>query len=154
MPSARSFRVRAVTLGFAAGLRAATPLAALALRGPRDARDAGKPAWLRSGKGRFGFTLGALGELVGDKLPFTPSRLSVGGLTGRIANGATAGAIVARDARGSAWLGALLGAGSAVAGAFAGNKLRAAAVEASGAPDPLIALVEDVIAIGLAFAAA
>jgi uncharacterized membrane protein len=152
MPTARPFHVRAATLGFVAGLRAAMPLAVLAVQGAR--RGSETPRWLRSGKGRFGFVLGAVGELVGDKLPFTPSRLNVGGLAGRVVNGAAAGTIVARDARGVAWQGALLGAACAVVGAYAGNKLRAAAVEASGAPDPLVAIVEDVLAIGLAFAAA
>jgi uncharacterized membrane protein len=150
MTAGRPFLVHAFTLGFATGLRAATPLAMLALRGgPGD-----RPRWLRSRGGRIGFGLGALVELVGDKLPFTPSRLKPAGLFGRVVNGATVGAVVARDARGSAWAGALVGASSAVLGSLAGNKVRAGVVEASGIADPLIAVVEDAIAIGLSLAAA
>ena len=91
---------------------------------------------------------------MGDKLPMTPSRLAPGPLFGRVVGGAVAGALVARDVRGSAWTGALLGPGGAVLGSFAGNKLRAKVVKVSGLPDPLVAIVEDAIALGLGLAAA
>jgi uncharacterized membrane protein len=149
----RSFALRAVTLGFVTGLRSMTPFALLALR--RDASESrAKPRWLRSRGARIGFALAALGEYVGDKLPMTPSRLAPGPLVGRAVSGAMAGALVARDVRGSAWTGALLGAGGAVLGSFAGNKLRAQVVKVSGLPDPFVAIVEDAIALGLGLAAA
>jgi uncharacterized membrane protein len=62
--------------------------------------------------------------------------------------------MVAREARGPGWEGALIGAGAAVLGSIVGNKLRAAAVKASGLPDPFVAIVEDAIALGMTLMAA
>ena len=92
----------------------------------------------------------AAGELVGDKLPFIPSRLDPGPLAGRMASGAVTGATIARLGHRSAGAGALLGAASAVAGAFAAFHARRALGEKTGLPDPLVALGEDalVLAVG------
>jgi uncharacterized membrane protein len=149
MATPRPFVARALTLGVVTGLRAMTPFALLGLRSQGQAG----PRWLRSRGAVIGFAIAAVGEYVGDKLPMTPSRLSPPQLAGRVVNGAAAGFVVARDARASAWTGALLGAAGAVLGSYAGNKLRARAVKASGLPDPLVAVVEDVIALGLGLAA-
>ncbi|MFW5942521.1 MAG: DUF4126 family protein, partial [Chloroflexota bacterium] len=117
-----------IGLGAIAGMRSmsAPALVAQAL-GRREAPAA------ESGLGLLGqpavaalLKLFAAGELVGDKLPFTPSRLDPGPLAGRMAAGAVAGATVARLGNGSAGAGALLGAVSAVAGAFAAFHARRA----------------------------
>lgn len=89
----------------------------------------------------------AAGELVGDKLPFIPGRIEPGPLAGRMASGAVVGATVARLGNSSAGAGALLGAASAVAGAFAAFHARRALGEKTGLPDPFVALGEDALVL-------
>ena len=128
---------RAAALGFAGGLRTFTPLAALSLRG---GRIPGRPGLL--------LTAAAAGELVADKLPWTPSRLSAPALGGRLASGAAAGHVVA------GWAGVPAGATAALAGAFAGHRARQALARATGWPDVRCALIEDAVATAVAGAAA
>ncbi len=92
-----------------------------------------------------------LGELVGDKLPATPSRTSPPPLLGRAASGALVGAVVFVSESRRATIGAALGSTAAIVAAFAGERLRALAVEKSGLPDPVVALAEDaaVLVVGL-----
>jgi uncharacterized membrane protein len=142
---------RAATLGAVAGMRSQLPLALLALRAQRQ------PAAQRVARyGPFPATplralasLAAVGELIGDKLPSTPSRLDPAPLAARFVLGGFAGGIVSADFGGSRIAGALCGAAGAGLGAFAGYHLRRRAGEASGFPDPLFGAVEDGIAIAL-----
>ena len=92
-----------------------------------------------------------LGELVGDKLPATPSRTSPLPLLGRTASGALVGAVVSVSEGRRATIGAALGSTAAIVAAFAGERLRALAIEKSGLPDPVVALAEDatVLVVGL-----
>jgi uncharacterized membrane protein len=94
------------------------------------------------------FSLLALGELVGDKLPFTPSRLSAGPLGGRLVLGALSGSVIFAASHQSLVSGALLGGVGALLGSYLGYSLRRALVTRSGLPDIVVALTEDVIAIG------
>jgi uncharacterized membrane protein len=96
--------------------------------------------------------LSAVGELVGDKLPFLPSRLTPGPLIGRMLFGGLAGAAVAKEARLHPALGGLLGAGGAVLGAQAGYHSRVALGRATGVPDPVWGAVEDAAAVTLGMA--
>lgn len=97
------------------------------------------------------FSLLAIAELVGDKLPKTPSRISPMPLTARIVSGGFTGACLC-VAAGQSWIaGAVLGGIGGVAGAFAGYKARTGAVRALKVKDIVIALSEDVITIGLAY---
>jgi uncharacterized membrane protein len=91
----------------------------------------------------------AIGELIADKLPKTPSRKTPGPFIGRIVTGALSGA--ALGAPSQALVGGLLaGAVGAVAGTLGGYEFRARLVKAIGGNDLPIALLEDVIAIGSA----
>nr|MDQ3604327.1 hypothetical protein [Actinomycetota bacterium] len=92
-----------------------------------------------------------LGELVGDKLPKTPSRSALPPLLGRAASGALVGAAVFVSDGRRATTGAALGSTAAIVAALAGERLRALAVEKTGLLDPVIALAEDatVLLIGL-----
>ncbi len=143
---------RAGALGIAAGLRSMTPLSALA----RAAREGGEglPDGLRSAALGALIGLAAKGELFFDKLPVAPSRLEPGPLAARVSLGALVGALAVRRGGRSAVLGAGVGAAGALLGAFAGNRLRARAVEATGLPDTVFALVEDALALGLSQAGA
>ena len=89
-------------------------------------------------------------ELVADKLPFTPSRLTLLPLIGRILTGGLCGAAFAAASHQSIVLGAFAGGAGGVAGALAGYHARHALVTKLEVPDLAVALVEDAIAIGSA----
>ncbi|HET6218182.1 MAG TPA: DUF4126 family protein [Acidobacteriaceae bacterium] len=94
------------------------------------------------------FSLGAVGELISDKLPKTPSRLKQPGFSIRIVTGAFCGLILATTASFSIIGAAVLGAIGAVAGSYLGYFVRSRATAKFGLPDLPVALVEDVICIG------
>lgn len=95
-------------------------------------------------------TVLAIGELIADKLPKTPSRKSAIGFSGRILSGALCGAALGASA-GSLAVGLVAGVLGAVAGTLGGYEFRVQLVKATGGKDLPIALLEDVIAIGGAF---
>ena len=90
------------------------------------------------------FTVLALGELVADKLPKTPSRKTPGPFLFRIVSGALCGAALTGGQAGGLIAGALGG----VAGTLGGYEFRARLVKAIGGKDFPNALLEDVIAVG------
>jgi len=108
-------------------------------------------AFLSSPRLSKALVLMELGELLGDKLPATPSRTSPPPLLGRAASGALVGAAVFVSEGRRATTGAALGSSAAIAASFAGEQLRALAVEKTGLPDPVVALAEDatVLLVGL-----
>jgi len=97
------------------------------------------------------WTVLALGELVADKLPSTPSRTRSPGLIARGVLGGLSGACVAVAGAQSAALGAVLGAAGGISGAFAGYEIRVRLVRALEVPDLVIAVLEDAVAIGGGF---
>jgi uncharacterized membrane protein len=94
------------------------------------------------------FTILALGELIADKLPKTPSRTAAVGLCARVLTGGLSGGCVAAAGGQGAILGAVLGAAGGVAGAFGGYQARTRLVKALGVRDFVVAVAEDLIAIG------
>jgi uncharacterized membrane protein len=98
-------------------------------------------------------TILAVGELITDKLPKTPSRTAPPSFAGRIALGAFAGAVIG-TAWGFTW--SALGAGiiGAVLGTLGGYQARTRLVASHGHDLP-IALLEDAVAVlgGFALAA-
>jgi uncharacterized membrane protein len=92
------------------------------------------------------FGLFAVGELIVDKLPKTPSRKAPPGFLGRIVTGALCGAAVGA-ARESLAAGLAAGVLGAVVGTLVGYEFRARLVQATGGQDLPIALLEDAIAI-------
>lgn len=99
----------------------------------------------------FVFSLFALGELVADKLPFIPARTEAGPLGVRIIFGALCGAALCVGSPAGAGIlpGAVLGAAGGLAGAFAGYHYRHSL--AGRVPDLVLALIEDVVAVGGGF---
>jgi uncharacterized membrane protein len=144
--------VRPLLLGVVTGARSQLGLLALALSRPRPHERAAVRR-LQTRAGRAGTALGAAGELVADKLPRTPHRLSPPVFAGRLLSGAMVGGLAAerRDAvaTGLAATAGALGAGVA---AWAGSKARTMLPQRTGTPDLPWALVEDAAAIGLAAA--
>jgi uncharacterized membrane protein len=117
----------AAVLGFAAGLRTFTPLAALAIRRRLGGGEAV----------RRGVPLLAVAEWIGDKSSRVPPRTSPAPLVGRAVSGAVVGT-VSGGRRGGA-----IGALAAVVGSYAGQYGRAALGRATGKPDAIFAVAED-----------
>ncbi len=96
-------------------------------------------------------TVAAVGELVADKLPNTPSRTAALGIISRLTLGGLSGATLCVAGGQSLVLGAVLGAAGGLIGAFVGYNARTGLVKALKVPDLGIALLEDAVAIGGAF---
>lgn len=96
------------------------------------------------------FTVLAIGELVGDKLPKTPNRTSPGPLIARLLVGVLVSAIVAVALDASGVEAAILCCGGVLVGAFGGYLIRREVVIAQGLKDWPVALVEDISAIAFA----
>lgn len=145
--------VRAALLGLATGGRSSSGPAGLAWTSePGDAAPLGA---LAGSRGRAAASAFALGEVVADKLPQTPSRLSIGPLAGRAVLGAVCGIGLAARGVGVpvrrlpvqvAVPVALVGTAAAVAGSYAGSAWRARAPFPSDVP---AALVEDAVVASL-----
>jgi uncharacterized membrane protein len=88
----------------------------------------------------------AIGELITDKLPKTPSRKAPGPFLGRVLTGALCGAAIGVSGQAPA-AGLLAGVLGAVAGTLGGYQARTRAAKAIGGKDLPIALLEDAIAI-------
>lgn len=143
------FLLLAFAIGVVAGLRSMTAPAVVAWAAWRHALSLGASpfAFMASPWTAAIFGVLALGELVVDKLPSTPSRTALGGLAARIVSGGLCGAAIASSATASVVLGALAGAAGGVAGAFGGYELRMRATRATKRPI-FVALMEDGLAIG------
>ena len=97
-------------------------------------------------------TVASAGELVGDKLPKAPSRLSPLGLVPRIACGAVGATVLAHRSGESQLAAGIVGAVAATAASFAGVRWRAAASRRFGRDLPG-AVIEDGVALLLAVGA-
>ena len=136
----------AFAIGFLSGLRSMMPLAVTAWCGyVRNLALYRTPlAFLASVPAVAILTLGALAELVVDKLPKTPARTAGPGLATRFLTGGLCGAALVLAHMPGSWIyGAVLGAIGGVVGAFAGYQARAGLVRVLGVPDFVIAFAED-----------
>lgn len=140
----------ALGLGIVAGLRSMTPVAVVAWAARLGHLELAQSplGWLGSAVAAWLFAAAALGELVSDKLPFTPNRTSLGPFVARLLTGALAGGALATGHAGSLAAGAAVGAAGAVLGTFGGYRARTGLVRAPGTPDYVVALMEDAVAVG------
>jgi uncharacterized membrane protein len=139
-------------IGVVAGLRALTAPAAVAWAahlGWLHLLDS-PLAFMASTWAVILFSALAIFELVGDLLPKTPRRTAPGPLAARFISGGLCGACVCASANQSLLIGAALGVLGALVGAFAGYELRRRLVAGLNVKDIVIALLEDLVAIGLA----
>ena len=140
----------ALCLGGLTGLRAFTPITVLVwMLHLHHLRIIGSPMYfLHSLPAAIILTVLAVGELIADKLPFTPSRLKIPGLVGRVIFGAVCG-VVSGQAWGASWQ-TSAGAGliGALVGAIVGYEVRKGWVKTLHWHDLPVALIEDVVAIG------
>ena len=142
----------AVGLGFAAGLRSFTPPAVVAW--------AAHLGWLNLNNSPLAFmgaiitavifSILALLELFVDLQPQTPKRTAPFPLGARILMGGLCGACLCAASRQPWIIGAIPGAVGGVIGAFAGYEIRRRLVAALNIKDIFIALLEDLVTIGLA----
>ena len=142
----------ALGIGFAAGLRSLTPPAIVAW--------AAHLGWLNLTNSPLAFmgsiitvaifSLLALFELFGDLQPSTPKRTAPVPLGARILTGALCGACVYAASHQTLIVGAILGAVGGIIGAFAGYEIRRRLVTALNVKDIFIALLGDLVTIGLA----
>ncbi len=141
-------------IGFVAGLRSFTAPAAVSW--------AAYLGWIDLQGSALGFmgstaavvilSVMALAEYVADKLPRTPNRTKPGPLIARVLMGALTGAALGIAASHSWVAGAALGGTGALIGAFAGYYIRKRLVSALRVRDIMVAVPEDLVAIGLAYA--
>jgi uncharacterized membrane protein len=136
-------------LGMVTGMRSMTAMAVLcwfAYRGDLSL-DGTWASWAGKLTTAVIFTVLALGELVADKLPKTPSRTAPGPLLVRVVMGGLIGAIVAAGLNGSGIEGVILGVVGALIGSFGGFVVRREIVLRQGCRDWPVALAEDATAI-------
>jgi uncharacterized membrane protein len=134
-------------MGMVAGLRPVTATAIIALAARRKWIHLGNSPFARliSGRASRRITELAISELIADKLPFTPSRLSARSLASRVASGVICGATVCGAAKCPLGDGVILGGLGAVAGALSGYYVRRRLQQ--GMPDFAGGLLEDALAI-------
>ncbi|WP_266364330.1 DUF4126 family protein [Tellurirhabdus rosea] len=94
------------------------------------------------------------GEILADKIPNVPDRTVAPEFGFRVASGAACGAIVSQTEGAAVPAGAAAGGLGAVIGTLAFFRLRQWLDEEVGLPDPLVALVEDALAIGIGWSIA
>jgi uncharacterized membrane protein len=145
-----------VVIGAVTGLRSLTGIAVVAIAAQKGWPHLG---WLHLGGtglnfltkpvAMYIFVVLALGELIADKLPFTPPRIQAGPLALRFLVGGFCGSALA-VAAGMPWvLPATVGAVAAIVAAYAGYWLRRS-ITSRGVKDLPVALLEDATAILLA----
>jgi uncharacterized membrane protein len=142
----------AVGIGIVAGLRAMTAPAAVSW--------AAYLGWLNLNSSPLSFmgsvvavailSLAAVGEYVNDKLPKTPSRTAPPSLIARLVTGGLSGACLCASAGQSLMVGAILGAIGSLIGTFGGYQVRTRLTSSLKVKDIFIAILEDLVAIGLA----
>src|SRR5207302_800181 len=147
-----SYIALAFGVGVAAGLRALTPPAVVAW--------AAHLGWMNLNGSPFAFmgstitvvifSLLAVFELIADLRPQTGKRTAPGPLAARILMGGLCGACLYAASNQPLVIGSILGAVGGVIGAFAGYEIRRRLVAALHVKDIFVALLEDLVAIGLA----
>lgn len=144
---------RSALLGVVSGMRSTLPLALQSWLNDSEEQDLQIPflpqVHITPSTLRTITSVISIGELFGDKAPGVPSRISPGPLVGRLALGAFAGMVLARKAKQSPVIGALLGAAGAGVGSFAGYYGRSGLKRVTHLPDPLLGAAEDALALGL-----
>jgi len=142
----------ALGIGFAAGLRALTPPAVVAWAVHLGWVNLNNSplAFMGSTIAVVIFSLLAVFELIGDVRPRTPKRTTPMPLVARILMGGLCGACICAATNQLIFIGAILGGVGGIIGAFAGYEIRRRLVSALNIKDIFIALLEDVVTIGLA----
>lgn len=144
--------VLAFGIGIVAGLRSLTAPAVVAWGAHLNWLNLhGSPlAFMGSTTAVAIFSVLAIGELIADKLPMMSKRTAPAPLMARIVTGGLCGASLFAAAGKSLLAGAVLGGISGVIGAFLGYSVRRRLVNNFHIKDLVVAVCEDVVAVGLA----
>ena len=145
--TAGSTYARALALGVVSGMRSMLAPALAARKAAEDPE--GMPDILTRPQTRTALGVMAAGELVVDKLPFTPSRTLLPSVIFRALSGALVGAAFASSRRASPAAGAAVGALGAVAATYAAYHVRQLVDRELKVADPLVAVAEDALATGI-----
>src|SRR5947208_7370179 len=147
-----SYIALAFGVGVAGGLRSLSPPAVVAW--------AAHLGWMKLNGSPFAFmgstitvvifSLLAVFELIGDLRPQTPKRTAPIPLVARILMGGLCGASICAATNQLIFIGAILGGVGGIIGAFAGSEIRRRLVSTLNIKDVFVALLEDVVTIGLA----
>lgn len=138
--------ILALLIGIVAGLRALTAIAAVSWAAWLGFIGIGGIlSFLASGWSAFILILLAIGELVNDKLPSTPSRKSIAPFAVRILSGAISGAVLGAVG-GAMHIGLACGILGAVIGTLGGYRARMKLAAHFGRDRPA-ALIEDAVAV-------
>jgi len=152
--SSRSFW-QSMALGLIAGMRctSAGAIASHISRRTESKKDDNKYIkFMHSDGFNTALNVMVVGELIADKLPFVPARTMPAGLAARILSGGISSAAVSKTNGRNVALYAILGSAVAAGATYAFYHLRKAAGNKTGIADPLIALVEDAIVVGVGLA--
>jgi uncharacterized membrane protein len=136
----------ALLIGVIAGLRTMTAPAAIAWAAKLGIVSvAGWLSFFAHPATAWVFTVLAIGELITDQLPSTPSRTVPVQFGARIVSGGVCGAIIG-STTGSLWIGVVLGVIGAIIGTLGGRAARAQ-LSAKFGKDRPAAIIEDIVAI-------
>jgi uncharacterized membrane protein len=143
----------ALGIGFTAGLRSLTPPAVVAWTAHLGWLNLNNSplAFMGSTIAAVIFSILAIFELIADLLPQTGKRTAPVPLIARILMGGLCGTCLFAASNQSLIIGAILGAVGGVVGAFAGYEIRRRLVTALNIKDIFIALLEDLVTLGLAY---
>ncbi|ARK12757.1 DUF4126 family protein [Fibrivirga algicola] len=144
--------LKAFGLGFVAGMRALIAPALLSHKLVRTfpTKQPNDPMhYLAMPPASLALKVLAGGELIGDKLPDGPDRTVPVQFGLRIASGATCGAFLTQAEGADIPVGAVAGGIGTVVGTLALFRLRQWLDHSLGLPDPVVALAEDALALGL-----
>ncbi len=143
----------ALVLGLFTGLRTFTPVAVVcwAARLGWISLGATPLSFLGSTAATVAISLLAIGELIGDKLPWIPNRTALLPLIGRMLMGALCALVLSLASGQSGPWAIVAGVAGSLMGAFAGFHLRRSLVAKGKLPDVAVALGEDLIALGGSF---
>ena len=156
MPNPQASLLRALSLGAVAGMRSMAAPAILS----HFAEQYQNPPLQNTPLERLGtpeastlLKVAALGEMVADKLPFTPDRTLPPSVAFRALSGAAVGAACTAHEEGLETAGAVAGAVAALAATFGMYRLRKSLGESTRLPNVALGLMEDALAIGIGIGA-
>jgi len=145
--------VGGLCIGIVAGMRSLTALAVVcwAIRLGWLDLTGFRLAFLGSTPACIVVSLLALGEIINDKLPNTPNRTDAIPFGARLVTGMLSAMIIFMSAHQSIALGLVLGLVGAFIGTYGGFHIRYYLVKDRGLPDLVVAIVEDIVAVGGGF---
>lgn len=142
---------KAALIGIVAGMRSLSAPAITASKLSTRRRWESNKALdlIESPMARYSLSVLAAGELIGDKLPFTPPRTDLLPQAFRFFSGAICGAAIADDEGEEPLVGAIIGGIAAIGSCHAAYHIRKAIADGSGIPDAVTAVGEDALVFAL-----